>query len=95
MSHQPELFPTAGEGFHPAAGLAEPMVWVRELLLLREFKPGEEHIIRRISLRPGLNILWARPRTSGERPRLGEAGVFGHASGKTTFCRLLRHVLAD
>lgn len=95
MNDQPELFPTAGEGFHPDAGRAEPMVWVRELLLLREFKPGEEHVIRRISLRPGLNILWARPRTGGERPRLGEAGVFGHASGKTTFCRLLRHVLGE
>lgn len=95
MSHQPELFPTAGEGFHPAAGLTEPLVWVRELLLLREFKAGDEHLIRRIPLRPGLNILWARPRTSGERPRLGEAGVFGHASGKTTFCRLLRHVLGE
>ena len=95
MSDQPELFPTAGEGFHPDAGRTEPMVWVRELLLLREFKPGEENIIRRISLRPGLNILWARPRTGGERPRLGEPGVFGHASGKTTFCRLLRHVLGE
>lgn len=93
MSSQPELFPTAGKGFHPDAGRAEPMVWVRELLLLREFKADE--IIRRISLRPGLNILWARPRTGEERPRLGEAGVFGHASGKTTFCRLLRHVLGE
>jgi len=94
MSTQPELFPTAGQGFHPDAGRTDPILWVRELLLLREFKPGDEHVIRRISLRPGLNILWARPR-SGERPRLGEAGVFGHASGKTTFCRLLRHVLGE
>lgn len=95
MSDQPGLFPTAGEGFHPDAGRTEPTVWVRELQLLRDFKPGEENVIRRISLRPGLNILWARPRSGGERPRLGEAGVFGHASGKTTFCRLLRHVLGE
>ena len=95
MNTQPELFPTAGAGFHPDAGRTEPVVWLRQLLLLRELKPGEDHIIRRISLRPGLNILWARPRTGGERPRLGEAGVFGHASGKTTFCRLVRHVLGE
>ena len=95
MNSQPELFSTTGQGFHPDAGKTEPCVWVRELLLLREFKPGKEHVIRRISLRPGLNILWARPRRGGERPRLGEPGVFGHASGKTTFCRLLRHVLGE
>jgi hypothetical protein len=95
MNSQPELFTTAGEGFRPDAGRTQPLVWVRELLLPREFKPGEEHVIRRISLKPGLNILWARPRTRGERPRLGEAGVFGHDSGKTTFCRLLRNALGE
>jgi hypothetical protein len=95
MNDQPELFPTAGAGFRPDFSRTEPLVWARELLVLREFKPGEEHVVRRINLRPGLNILWARPRVSGERPRLGEAGVFGHASGKTTFCRLLRHILGE
>jgi len=95
MNDQPELFPTTGAGFRPDLSRPQPLVWVRELLVLREFKPGEEHVVRRINLRPGLNILWARPRISGERPRLGEAGVFGHASGKTTFCRLLRHVLGE
>lgn len=95
MNDQPELFPTAGSGFHPDLSREQPKVWVRELLVLREFKAGDEHVVRRITLRPGLNILWARPRVGGTRPRLGEAGVFGHASGKTTFCRLLRHVLGE
>jgi len=95
MNDQPELFPTAGTGFRPDFSRTQPLVWVRELLVLREFKPGEEQVVRRINLRTGLNILWARPRVSGARPRLGEAGVFGHASGKTTFCRLLRHVLGE
>ncbi len=95
MNDQPELFPTAGAGFHPDFSRAQPFVWVRELLVLREFKAGEENVVRRVTLRPGLNILWARPRVGTARPRLGEAGVFGHASGKTTFCRLLRHVLGE
>jgi hypothetical protein len=95
MNPQPELFPTAGAGFKPDPTRSEPIVWVRELVVLREFKPGEENVVRRIKLRPGLNILWARPRAITGEPRLGEAGVFGHASGKTTFCRLLRHILGD
>jgi len=99
MNDQRELFAkqfaTAGAGFTPAAGQAEPLVWVKHLLLLREWKPGEENVIRHIELHPGLNILWAKPRPQTEKPRLGEQGVFGHASGKTTFCRLLRHVLGE
>jgi hypothetical protein len=90
-----QQFATAGAGFIPSAGQAEPLVWVKHLLLLREWKPGEENVIRHIELHPGLNILWAKPRPQTEKPRLGEQGVFGHASGKTTFCRLLRHILGE
>ncbi|MEI8291647.1 MAG: hypothetical protein WCH99_19440 [Verrucomicrobiota bacterium] len=99
MNNQPDLlalqFATAGAGFKPGAGQNEPLVWVKHLLLLREWKAGEENVIRHIELHPGLNILWAKPRPQTEKPRLGEQGVFGHASGKTTFCRLLRHVLGE
>jgi hypothetical protein len=99
MNEQRELFAqqfaSAGAGFRPAAEPTEPVIWVRQLLLLRDWKPGEENVIRRITLRPGLNILWAKPRPQVEKPRLGEQGVFGHASGKTTFCRLLRHILGE
>jgi hypothetical protein len=99
MNEQRELFAqqfaSVGAGFRPATGMIEPLVWVRHFLLLREWKPGEENVIRRISLRPGLNILWARARPQTAKPRLGEQGVFGHASGKTTFCRLLRHILGE
>lgn len=95
MNDQGELFPNGGGGFHPDVSREQPTVWVRQLLVLREFKPGDENVIRRIDLHPGLNILWARPRVGATPPRLGEAGVFGHASGKTTFCRLLRHVLGE
>ena len=62
---------------------------------LNRAQAGEENVIRHIELHPGLNILWAKPRPQTEKPRLGEQGVFGHASGKTTFCRLLRHVLGE
>ncbi len=64
MNDQRELFAkqfaTAGAGFTPAAGQAEPLVWVKHLLLLREWKPGEENVIRHIKRHFGLNILWAK-----------------------------------
>ena len=70
MNDQPDLlalqFASAGAGFKPAAGQVEPLVWVKHLLLLREWKPGEENVIRHIELHPGLNFLWAKPRPQTE-----------------------------
>lgn len=95
MNSQGELFPVAGIGFTPDPKRTQPALWIRELLLLRDFKSGNEYVIRRIKLHPGLNILWARPGPARRKPRLGQAGIYGHASGKTTFCRLLRHILGE
>lgn len=46
-------------------------------------------------LRPGLNILWARPRDRSLPLQLHAPGVSGHGTGKTTFCRFLRHLLGE
>ncbi len=61
----------------------------RQPTTLSETKP------RRITLQSGLNILWARPVQRGKPARLHAPGVSGHASGKTTFCRFLRHLLGE
>jgi hypothetical protein len=46
-------------------------------------------IVRDVSLRPGLNIVWSPDAgTSDTEP-------IGHGSGKTTFCRLLRYCLGE
>ena len=80
----------------PAPDRPEPMVWVRELLVLRELKEGDEFVQRRISLRRGLNILWSKPFSDGQAPgKLFDSGLSGHAAGKTTFCRLLRYILGE
>lgn len=71
-----------------------PVVWVRELRLLRELR-AEAEVIRTITLQPGLNILWAKPADKDKKPQLYEDAMSGHATGKTTFCRLLRHVLGE
>lgn len=71
-----------------------PVVWVRELRLMRELKQDGE-VIRTLTLQPGLNILWAKPADRDKKPELYEDGMSGHATGKTTFCRLLRYVLGE
>ena len=68
----------------PPATRREPRLWVKELAVYREWKP--DALQRQISLRQGLNIIWAEP---------SEQGAGGHAAGKTTFCRFLRYVLGD
>jgi hypothetical protein len=39
----------------PSATRLEPAIWIREVMFLKEFTP--EGILRRITLRRGLNIL--------------------------------------
>jgi hypothetical protein len=70
-----------------------PAVWVREIGIFKTLEEGNE--VRRIKLRPGLNILWAKPEDESGPVRLYEPGLSGHASGKTTFCRMLRHILGE
>lgn len=68
----------------PTATRQQPRLWVKELAVYREWKP--DALQRQISLRQGLNIIWAEP---------SEKGAGGHAAGKTTFCRFLRYLLGD
>ena len=77
---QDELFPRADFSLTPVVGRKEPRLWVRRLVIWSE--PSE--VIRDISLRPGLNIIWSPdPGRSGTAP-------IGHGGGKTRLCRLLR-----
>jgi hypothetical protein len=54
-------------------------------------EPGQ--ILREITFRPGLNIVWSPD--PGETEMDAAVGVIGHGSGKTTFCRLLRYCLGE
>ncbi|MBL8718635.1 MAG: DUF2326 domain-containing protein [Myxococcales bacterium] len=79
----------------PSAERNAPAFWVRRLRILRELKAGEEYVVRDIELRRGLNIVWAAHQSAGADNALFRDGVAGHTAGKSTFCRLLRHVLGD
>lgn len=79
----------------PSAERSAPAFWVRRLRILSELKAGEEYVVRDVELRRGLNIVWAAHQSAGADNALFRDGVAGHTAGKSTFCRLLRHVLGD
>ena len=85
-------FPTTLTGI-PVPGRQEPVFWICELRLLKKFsaEPGAE--IRRVKFRRGLNIVWAEPpKVADDR---ANQRISGHASGKTTLCRLIRYVFGE
>ena len=81
----------------PSPQRSEPMVWFREVRILEDLSLSVEKTVerRRIVLHRGLNILWAAPEDPVTEQGLYRDGLAGHASGKTLFCRLLRHVLGE
>lgn len=74
----------------PAKGREEPAVWLRRLAVHSDWPAESGTLLREIELHRGLNVLWAEPAPRGTKNR-----VSGHATGKTTFCRLVRYVLDD
>ncbi len=78
----------------PAADRMSPVFWVRRVRIVSELKPDDDAIVRDVSLRAGLNVVWAPARVSEENG-LFKNGVSGHTAGKTMFCRLIRHVLGE
>jgi hypothetical protein len=94
MAEQKSLLPQPpAEMPKPDVDRRSPTLWVREIGVFKTL--DEDNKVRRIKLRPGLNILWAKPEDESGPVRLYEPGLSGHASGKTTFCRMLRHILGE
>ena len=79
----------------PPKGRPDPLVWIAEVHILRDYDASENALIRRLSLRRGLNVLWAPPTPEGVENRLGDGQITGHTAGKTTFCRFIRYLLGE
>lgn len=94
-SQRPLLLEYPNQMPSPDLDRTEPVFWVRELRVFKTLNEGLENEVRRITLRRGLNILWAKPEDEHGPVRLYEPGLSGHASGKTTFCRMVRHILGE
>ena len=80
----PDLFRSSIDAIIPEAGRSEPRLWVRRLIIWSE----RGQVVRDISLRPGLNIVWSPDADADGNP-------MGHGGGKTSFCRLLRYCLGE
>lgn len=97
-ARQTNFFAKLGRSIVPGKSRTEPVVWFRELRILRKLAPSQSdddpNEVRRVKLRRGLNIVWAPPEES-EIPELYGDGLSGHASGKTLFCRVLRYLLGE
>lgn len=91
---QTHFFAKLGRIIKPDTEREEPVLWFRELRILRKLEAGKANEIRRVELRRGLNIIWAAPEDSEEVELYGD-GLSGHASGKTLFCRTLRYLLGE
>lgn len=79
----------------PSPERGAPAFWVHRMRVLSELTTGEAYVVRDVTLRRGLNIVWAAHHPAGTDNALFQDGVAGHTAGKSTFCRLLRHVLGD
>jgi hypothetical protein len=91
---QTHFFAKLGRIIKPDNKRDEPVLWFREIRILRKLEPGDANEVRRVELRRGLNIVWAAPEDSEEVELYGD-GLSGHASGKTLFCRILRYLLGE
>jgi hypothetical protein len=69
---------------------SDPRLWVETVWLVESTVPYK--LTRTISLRRGVNIVWAQP-AAGEGPL--QMSRSGHGVGKSAFCQLLRYVLLD
>ena len=67
-----------------------PRLWFERLTLFRE--AGSDHILRTVTFRRGLNIVWAKEPVAGSA---SGARAAGHGVGKTSLCLLLRLCLGD
>lgn len=85
MAVQADLFTPTIRPPQAPKGRAGPRLWVRRLAIFSD----PQTIIRDVSLKPGLNIVWT--------PDMSSSGsrALAHGSGKTAFCRLLRASLGE
>lgn len=90
MPRQLELVPPPELSLQPEAGRNEPRLWIRRVVVWR--KPGE--LLREITLRPGLNVIWS-PDPADQTKARQDGDAMGHGGGKSMFCRLIRYCLGE
>lgn len=90
------LFPSDAVDFSfakPSPNRPEPLFWICEIRFLHGFSNDTKNEIRRIEFKKGLNIIWAEPPANSSS--LDTQRIAGHATGKTTLCRMIRFLLGE
>lgn len=72
-------------------GNKSPSLWVEKLGIFSAAK--YESLIREVTLRRGVNVIWAKEPEMGSQT--DGSRIVGHGLGKTSFCLLLRYCLGD
>lgn len=71
---------------------AEPLFWIKEMRVLSKMDASDSSLVRMVKFRKGLNVVWSPP--TDNEPNANQR-LSGHASGKTTLCRMIRYVLGE
>lgn len=81
----------------PDDAISESSLHYQRLTLVKQLTPidKEGNLIRQFTFKTGLNILWAEPEKADENANLYNDSYAGHSTGKTLFCRILRHLLSE
>ena len=95
--HQTNFNDKLARPITPALSIREPLIWFQNLHLIRRLgvDNNSDNQIRSFTLRRGLNVLLAEPEDPETSEGLYGDGFAGHATGKTLFCRILRHLLGE
>ncbi len=73
----------------PSKDRVQPTIWIRRIVLLREWSLEPASLIRDIEFRAGLNVIQT------ERRGMNDSEVVGHSVGKTLLMRLIRFSLGE
>jgi len=71
-----------------------PVVWIRQLWVLSKWDTSPECLVRYVKLRRGINIIWSNSLIT-EDDALFSNGLTSHTAGRTTLCRMIRHLLGE
>jgi len=92
---QDTMFADMARAFKLSSARRNPGIYVSDFYVLRSLDNPNAHIQRHVSLKRGLNILWANPNPPEKQNIKGKRKIAGHTAGKSTFCRIIRYALGE
>ena len=69
-----------------------PGLWIEKVIIYEDIE--QRVVLREILLKRGLNVIWGDSGVQSDDD-VAPGTLSGHSVGKSTFCRLLRHILGE